>query len=58
MKAGMIAQELKLHAPFTMFGTVTGIVIFFLSLALRLPCCTSDIVFPLFWIKPKESGIL
>jgi len=27
MKAGIIAAELKLHAPFTMFGTVTGIVI-------------------------------
>lgn len=27
MKAGIIATELKLHAPFTMFGTVTGIVI-------------------------------
>ena len=27
MKAGVIAAELKIHAPFTAFGTVTGIVI-------------------------------
>jgi len=27
MRAGVIAAELKIHAPFTAFGTVTGIVI-------------------------------
>ncbi len=27
MKASVIATELRLHAPFTAFGTVTGIVI-------------------------------
>lgn len=27
MRAGVIATELKIHAPFTAFGTVTGIII-------------------------------
>lgn len=37
MQAGMIAQELKLHAPFTMFGTVTGIVIMAAFIQFQVP---------------------
>lgn len=37
MKAGMIAAELKLHAPFTMFGTVTGIVIMAIFVHFSIP---------------------
>ncbi|MFZ3104023.1 MAG: hypothetical protein WA096_04890 [Smithella sp.] len=82
MKAVVIATELKAHAPFTTFGTVTGIVIMaafiqfqismgtsidvvtailvavFLFLAVWVPCCTSDIVFPLLWIKKNDAEIV
>ncbi|MBN1472534.1 MAG: hypothetical protein JW925_12190 [Syntrophaceae bacterium] len=37
MKAGIIAAELKLHAPFTMFGTVTGIVIMAVFIQFQIP---------------------
>ena len=104
-----ISKELKAHAPFTMFGALTGIVIIvvivyaqvprstsehlfhichplhvllstsaslfhmtmglgeeltvlmivlipiFLFLAVWLPCCTSDIIFPLLFSKAQNS---
>jgi len=35
--------------------TTTVLIAFFLFLAVWVPCCTSDIVFPLLWIK-KTGG--
>lgn len=46
MKAGVIASELKLHAPFTMFGTVTGIVIMAIFVHFAIP---REISSGLFW---------
>jgi uncharacterized metal-binding protein len=44
VKAGIIARELRIHAPFTAFGTLTGIVIMAGIIHLRLSrevsaCC-------------------
>ena len=46
MKADIIAQELKLHAPFTTFGTVTGIIIMALFVHLSV---SRDVSSVLFW---------
>ncbi len=46
MKAGIIATELKLHAPFTMFGTVTGIVIMAAFIQFQIP---KEFSSALFW---------
>jgi len=45
MKFHTIARELRIHAPFTAFGTVTGIVIMALVIQVRLPRGTSSILF-------------
>jgi len=45
MKFHTIARELRIHAPFTAFGTVTGIVIMALVIHVRLPRETSSILF-------------
>ena len=60
-----IPNELKPHAPFTAFGALTGVgimavvvyaqVTVFLFLAVWLPCCTSDIVFPLLFSKERAE---
>lgn len=47
MKMGTIAKELRIHAPFTAFGTITGIVIMALVIHVRLPKETSSM---LFWV--------
>jgi len=46
MKAPVIATELKNHAPFTAFGTVTGIVIMAAFIQFRIP---REISSTLFW---------
>ncbi|HOU51337.1 MAG: hypothetical protein KBG22_07765 [Smithella sp.] len=46
MKAGVIATELKIHAPFTAFGTVTGIVIMAAFIQFKVP---KDVSSGLFW---------
>jgi hypothetical protein len=33
------------------------IVLVFLFLAVLVPCCTSDIVFPLLFVKDKNRGV-
>ena len=41
----------------TSLDAVTAILIaVFLFLAVWVPCCTSDIIFPLLWVKKKEAG--
>jgi len=45
MKFHTIARELRIHAPFTAFGAVTGIVIMALVIHVRLPRETSSILF-------------
>lgn len=45
MKMNTIARELRIHAPFTAFGTVTGIVIMALVIHVGLPRETSSILF-------------
>jgi len=37
VKTAIIATELKLHAPFTMFGTITGIIIMAAFIQFRVP---------------------
>jgi hypothetical protein len=40
----------------TSIDVITAILVaFFLFLAVWVPCCTSDIVFPLLWIKNNDS---
>lgn len=80
----VITEELRNHAPFTVFGALTGILLmvfcrrlslfhiliavdgtpsawsfvvifFFLFLSVWLPCCLSDIVFPLLFVKRAAS---
>jgi hypothetical protein len=46
MKAPLIATELRTHAPFTAFGTVTGIVIMAAFIQFRIP---REISSTLFW---------
>lgn len=46
MKAPVIAIELKAHAPFTAFGTVTGIVIMAVFIQFQVP---KEISSTLFW---------
>jgi hypothetical protein len=46
---------------FTAFGTadwlpLLPIIFVFLFLAVWIPCCVSDIVFPLLWVKGEKSG--
>jgi hypothetical protein len=43
----MIATELKAHAPFTAFGTITGVMIMAVMIQTRVP---RDISVSLFWI--------
>ena len=45
MKMDTIARQLKVHAPFTAFGTVTGIVLMAMIVHLRVPRETSDALF-------------
>jgi len=45
MKLHTIARELRIHAPFTAFGTVTGIVIMALVIHVHLPRATSSVLF-------------
>jgi len=45
MKMHTIARELRVHAPFTAFGTMTGIVIMALVIHFRLPRETSSTLF-------------
>lgn len=59
-----IAQELKAHAPFTMFGSLTGImaivvyarlpIAVFLFPAVWVPCCTGDVKFPLLFARVQK----
>jgi hypothetical protein len=37
IKAATIVKELKTHAPFTAFGTVTGIVVMAIIVHVQLP---------------------
>lgn len=46
MKASVIAIELKAHAPFTAFGTLTGIVIMAAFIQYQVP---KEISSTLFW---------
>jgi hypothetical protein len=46
MRAGVIAAELKIHAPFTAFGTVTGIIIMAAFIQFRV---SREISSGLFW---------
>lgn len=46
MKAVVIASELKVHAPFTAFGTVTGIIIMAFFVQFKVP---GEISSGLFW---------
>ncbi|MDD4241602.1 MAG: hypothetical protein PHG54_09240 [Smithellaceae bacterium] len=46
MKTSFVAIELKAHAPFTAFGTVTGIVIMAVFIHFRIP---GEISSTLFW---------
>jgi len=46
MRLHAIARELRVHAPFTAFGTVTGIVIMAVVVYARLP---RDVSVTLFW---------
>lgn len=46
MKAPLIANELRMHAPFTAFGTLTGIVIMAAFIQFRVP---REISSTLFW---------
>lgn len=45
MKAKIIADELRVHAPFTTFGTATGLVIMAALIHARLPRETSSVLF-------------
>lgn len=57
MRIDYIKTELQRHAPFTVVGTATGIVIAaFLFVAVWMPCCTSDIVFPLLFTRAGVPG--
>ena len=47
MNANIIAAELRKHAPFTAFGTVTGIIIMAAFIQFRV---SREISFTLFWI--------
>lgn len=47
MKPALIASELRNHAPFTTFGTVTGIVIMAAFIQFRIP---REISSTIFWI--------
>jgi hypothetical protein len=46
IKAATIVKELKTHAPFTAFGTVTGIVVMAIIVHVQLP---RDVASTLFW---------
>ncbi|MDI6742040.1 MAG: hypothetical protein QMD11_04795 [Smithella sp.] len=46
MKAGAIAAELKIHAPFTAFGTVTGIIIMAAFIQFKV---SREFSYALFW---------
>ncbi len=46
MRAGVIASELKIHAPFTAFGTVTGIIIMAAFIQFKV---SKEISSGLFW---------
>ncbi|MGC9455192.1 MAG: hypothetical protein ACP5HU_10050 [Phycisphaerae bacterium] len=48
MKLHTIAKELRIHAPFTAFGTLTGIVIMAVIIHVRLPRETSSVLFWMF----------
>jgi len=48
MRMNTIAKELRSHAPFTSFGTVTGIVIMAVIIHVRLPRETSSVLFWMF----------
>jgi len=54
-----MAHQLGRHAPFTAVGALSGVptipIAVFLFLAVWLPCCTSDIVFPLLFAE-KMTG--
>ncbi len=45
MSAGIIAKELKQHAPFTAFGTVTGIVLMAVFIQAQVPHEISSVLF-------------
>jgi len=45
MRMQTIAQELKIHAPFTAFGALTGIVIMAVIIHVRLPRAISSMLF-------------
>jgi hypothetical protein len=46
MTAGTMAREMKIHAPFTAFGAVTGVMILVLTIAARVP---REVSAGLFW---------
>jgi hypothetical protein len=48
MRINVIAKELRIHAPFTAFGTLTGIVIMAVIIQIRLPNETSSALFWMF----------
>ncbi len=45
MRMHTIVDELRIHAPFTAFGAMTGIVIMALVIQLRVPPATSSMLF-------------
>lgn len=45
MTTETIAKELRAHAPFTAFGTVTGVMIMALMIQLQVPRGTSSVLF-------------
>ena len=47
MNTGIIAKELKQHAPFTALGTLTGIVLMAVIIQTHVPRATSEF---LFWV--------
>lgn len=53
-RLNIVGQELRAHMPFTALGTFSGARVFLL-LSVWLPCCTSDIVFPLLFAPEAKS---
>ena len=68
-----VLQELRAHMPFTALGTLSGALLLgvllwgqasrslsetlFLFISVWLPCCTSDIVFPLLFARKEPEPV-
>jgi len=48
--------HMTMHLPADLPGWKLGVLPVFLFLAVWVPCCTSDIVFPLLFVKPGDRG--